>query len=46
MGANLVKANLEGAELMGANLSGATYNKDTVWPARYDPKEAGAKLVQ
>lgn len=45
--ADLYKANLIGAQLANANLSDADlrwaiYDRDTVWPSGFDPKEAGA----
>ena len=43
--ADLRGANLEGADLLGAYLGGATYDKNTVWPDGFNPKEAGAILV-
>ena len=42
--ANLSDANLEGANLKGADLHDATYNDQTIWPAGFNPEEAGAKL--
>lgn len=57
MGATLDKADLSDAELQGADLSGVTdlrrakslagarYDKDTTWPADFDPHAFGAILV-
>lgn len=54
-GANLQDADLSNSDLSGADLSGASldranlrgvkYTKATVWPDRFDPKTAGAMLV-
>jgi uncharacterized protein YjbI with pentapeptide repeats len=45
-GADLRGVDLGGANLRGANLEEANYNKDTVWPAGFDPEEAGAILLE
>lgn len=55
-GANLKNADLSGARLEGANLTGAAldgadlhqakYNNSTVWPRGFNPKAAGAVLVE
>jgi hypothetical protein len=44
--ANLEKANLFESSLEKANLNGAIYNKNTKWPDGFNPKAAGARLVQ
>ena len=49
--ANLRDANLRGADLSGtnlgaANLRGAVFDKNTKWPAGFDPIAAGAILFQ
>lgn len=49
-GAKLFSAKLEGADLKGANLNHAkfeeaSYDKYTTWPEGFDPKAAGAILV-
>ncbi len=51
-GADLRKANLRGTDLRGTYLSGANleeailkgarYNHNTIWPANFDPEQAGA----
>jgi hypothetical protein len=43
--ADLRSANLEYAALENADLKGAKYNYKTVWPENYNPKSAGAILV-
>jgi uncharacterized protein YjbI with pentapeptide repeats len=53
-GADLRRANLRDADLRGANLggallaqadlTGAVYNRRTVWPTGFDPREHGALL--
>lgn len=48
-GVKLHDTDLGGADLSGArlgNLEGAKYTKDTIWPAEFDPEQAGAKLVE
>jgi uncharacterized protein YjbI with pentapeptide repeats len=50
-GANLREANLAGADLSeaflrDAHLRLARYNADTKWPEGFDPKAAGAWLVE
>ena len=40
--ADLRAANLTDAELAGASLAGARYNRETRWPAGFDPQTAGA----
>ena len=44
--ANLLGANLREANLTGAYLGGALYNSETIWPKGFDPKAAGAVLVE
>ena len=44
-GANLILVHLNGANLSGANLQGATYTAFSKWPEGFDPKTAGAVLV-
>jgi uncharacterized protein YjbI with pentapeptide repeats len=44
--ANLGRAHLQGANLVDATLYGATYTTETVWPDDFDPKAAGAILVE
>ena len=41
-GAKLEGADLRRARLAGADLRGAKYDGDTIWPANFDPKRAGA----
>jgi len=41
----LLRANLEGSDLTDVQLNGAKYNSDTKWPGGFDPKGAGAILV-
>ena len=36
---------LAGIDLSGVDLRGAKYNKDTEWPAGFDPKETRARFV-
>lgn len=43
--AYLVGANLDGANLHDAFLRGAKYDKTTSWPAGFDPRRVGARLV-
>ena len=43
--ANLSQAILSGANLRWTDLRKATYCTKTKWPARFDPKRAGARLV-
>lgn len=38
-------ANLTNADLTGANLDKAMYDKNTIWPAGFDPEAAGAHYV-
>lgn len=33
-------------DLMPTRVKNAQYNKDTKWPARFDPDEAGARLIE
>jgi uncharacterized protein YjbI with pentapeptide repeats len=42
----LTYTNLVEANLSGADLSGAKYNKETKWPAGFDPQAAGAMLEE
>jgi len=44
-GANLRKTDLSWAHLDEADVSGAVYDKDTQWPAGFDPLGAGAVSV-
>jgi len=44
-GADLSRASLNGANLGGAKLRGAQYTNDTQWSDSFNPKEAGAILV-
>jgi hypothetical protein len=44
-GADLTYADLRGANLAGADLTGACYNAQTRWPAGFDPRRHGAKLI-
>ncbi len=44
--AKLRGANLRGADLSGADLRDATYDKDTKFPALFDPDAAGMVLVE
>lgn len=41
-GANLHGADLRRANLSGTDLRGAKYDDDTLWPANFDPSQAGA----
>ena len=43
--ADLRSACLGDANLTGANLTGARYNRETHWPAGFDPRMAGALLA-
>lgn len=43
--ADLRAARLGGADFTGANLLGAKYSNSTVWPDDFDPKAAGAILI-
>ena len=45
-GADLFGTDLFGADLFGATLKRALYNKETTWPEGFDPKAAGAILVE
>ena len=45
MSDDLKGAVLRHADLSGADLSGAVYDHDTLWPAGFDPKSAGAVEV-
>lgn len=38
-------ANLTDADLTGTNLNKAMYDKNTIWPAGFDPEAAGAHYV-
>lgn len=40
-GANLSDANLWNAKLQRANFQNAEYNRNTIWPADFDPQAAG-----
>ena len=44
--ADLFGTDLWGADLRGADLRLARYNADTKWPEGFDPKAAGAWLVE
>jgi uncharacterized protein YjbI with pentapeptide repeats len=44
--ADLRDADLSGANLKDAKLAGATYDANTHWPAGFDPRRHGAKLVE
>ena len=41
-GVYLREANLREADLQGTDLNLARYDEDTVWPAGFDPEQAGA----
>lgn len=43
--ASLDFVNLSGADLSKTILKGATYNQKTIWPDGFDPKAAGAILI-
>jgi hypothetical protein len=43
--ADLRAANLTGAELADASLTDARYNRETRWPAGFDPAQAGVLLA-
>jgi hypothetical protein len=44
--ANLVDANLSFASLDFAKLDGTGYSTKTIWPDGFDPKAAGARLIE
>jgi hypothetical protein len=44
--ADLRHTDLRGANLKGADLRGAQYNSKTRWPAGFNPRRRGARLVQ
>ena len=44
-GADLCGANLEYADLEDACIQSSKYDSCTIWPENFDPKKAGAILV-
>ncbi len=45
-GANLMRAKLDGASLKDADVTGAIFDRDTAWPAGFDPRRRGAVFVE
>ncbi len=43
-GARISGANFSGADLKKVDLQGAIYDKQTLWPPGFDPKDHGAKM--
>ena len=42
----VIQVVLSGQKCIDANLSGAWYNGETIWPEGFDPKAAGARVLE
>jgi uncharacterized protein YjbI with pentapeptide repeats len=45
-GANLMAAKLDGASLKDTDVTGAIFDRETVWPAGFDPRGRGAVFIE